>query len=48
MKQMAASVKRLAKLPDDVAVLPGHNNLTTIGAERMRVFAYFGDEPDHE
>lgn len=48
MEQMAASVKRLAKLPDDVAVLPGHNSLTTIGAERLRVFAYFGDEPEEE
>jgi glyoxylase-like metal-dependent hydrolase (beta-lactamase superfamily II) len=47
MDEMRASVKRLAKLPDDVAVLPGHNNLTTIGAERRRTFAYFGDE-EHE
>ena len=44
MDEMRASVKRLAKLPDDVAVLPGHNSLTTIGAERRRTFAYFGDE----
>ncbi len=47
MEQMKASIKRLAKLPDDVAVLPGHNSLTTIGAERRRVFAAFGDE-EHE
>ncbi|MBQ9955080.1 MAG: MBL fold metallo-hydrolase [Eggerthellaceae bacterium] len=47
MDQMRASLKRLAKLPDDVAVLPGHHSLTTIGAERRRVFAAFGDE-EHE
>lgn len=41
---MAASMKRLAKLPDDVAVLPGHNSLTTIGSERRRTFARFGSE----
>lgn len=46
MEEMAASVKKLAKLPDDCAVLPGHNDLTTIGSERRRVFARFGDEPD--
>ncbi len=44
MEQMRASVKKLAYLPDDVAVLPGHNSLTTIGAERKRVFARFGAE----
>lgn len=44
MEQMAASVKKLAYFPDDVAVLPGHNSLTTIGAERKRVFARFGAE----
>ena len=44
MEEMRASIKRLAKLPDDVAVLPGHNSLTTIGAERLRTFAIFGDE----
>jgi glyoxylase-like metal-dependent hydrolase (beta-lactamase superfamily II) len=42
---MAKSMKKLAKLPDDVAVLPGHNSLTTIGNSR-RVFAMFGDEPE--
>lgn len=45
MREMAASIKKLAKLPDDTVVLPGHNDLTTIGAERRRVFAHFGDEP---
>ena len=42
---MAASMKRLAMLPDDPVVLPGHNSLTTIGAERS-TFARFGWEPD--
>ena len=43
MDEMRASLKKLAALPDDTAVLPGHNSLTTIGAERRRVFALFGD-----
>lgn len=42
---MAASMKRLAMLPDGTVVLPGHNALTTIGAERS-TFARFGWEPD--
>ena len=46
MVEMAASIKKLAALPDDTAVLPGHNSLTTIGAERRRVFTMFGDEPE--
>lgn len=41
---MAASMKKLAALPDDTVVLPGHGNLTTIGNER-RTFARFGSEP---
>ncbi len=45
MEEMRASIKKLASLPDDTAVLPGHNDLTTIGAERRRVFARFGWEP---
>lgn len=44
MTDMRASLKKLAALPDDTVVLPGHNDLTTIGAERLRVFARFGDE----
>lgn len=43
IEDMAASMKRLAALPDDTAVLPGHNSLTTIGNER-RTFARFGSE----
>lgn len=41
MAQMRKSLKRLAVLPDETIVLPGHNDLTTIGAERRRVFAQF-------
>lgn len=46
IEDMAASIKKLAALPDDTVVLPGHNQPTTIGAERRRVFARFGFEPD--
>lgn len=42
MSDMRASIAKLAKLPDDVAVLPGHNSFTTIAAERNRVFAMLG------
>lgn len=45
LEAMGQSMKRLAMLPDDVAVLPGHNSLTTIGGERA-TFALFGDEPE--
>ena len=48
LEDMTASIKKLAMLPDDTAVLPGHNQLTTIGNERRRTFARFGWEPDHE
>lgn len=41
MNAMRRSLKRLAVLPDDTVVLPGHNDLTKIGAERKRVFAYY-------
>ena len=41
MNAMRRSLKRLAALSDDTVVLPGHNDLTTIGAERKRVFAYY-------
>ncbi len=42
-EDMAASMKKLAKLPDETIVLAGHKSLTSIKAER-RVFAMFGDE----
>lgn len=42
---MAASMKKLAALPDDTVVLPGHNSPTTIFDER-RTFARFGWEPE--
>lgn len=41
MNAMRRSLKRLSTLPDDTVVLPGHNALTTIGAERRRVFAFY-------
>ncbi|HIS40308.1 MAG TPA: MBL fold metallo-hydrolase [Candidatus Aphodovivens avistercoris] len=41
LSQMRASLKKLATLPDETLVLPGHNDLTTIAAERRRVFAYY-------
>lgn len=41
MDEMRASLAELAKLPDETLVLPGHNNLTTIGAERKRIFARY-------
>ncbi|MBC2888331.1 MBL fold metallo-hydrolase [Gordonibacter massiliensis (ex Traore et al. 2017)] len=41
MNDMRRSLKRLEQLPDDTVVLPGHNSLTTIGAERKRVFAFY-------
>ncbi|MBQ3300638.1 MAG: MBL fold metallo-hydrolase [Eggerthellaceae bacterium] len=41
MADMRKSLKRLASLPDETVVLPGHNDLTTIGDERRRVFAYY-------
>ncbi len=43
---MAKSIKKLAGLPDDTVVLPGHGELTTIGAERTRTIAKFGWEPN--
>lgn len=40
-EDMRASLKRLAVLPDQTVVLPGHGSSTEIGAERLRVFARF-------
>lgn len=45
IEDMAASMKRLAALPDDTVVLPGHGQLTTVGNER-RTFARFGWEEE--
>lgn len=39
MSDMRRSLKRLAQLPDNTIVLPGHNSFTTIGAERNRALA---------
>lgn len=41
MKQMRASLRRLGKLPDDVVVLPGHNMLTTMKAEKRTTIPYY-------
>lgn len=41
MRDMRASLKRLAALPDEAVVLPGHGSPTTIGDERQRVFAFY-------
>lgn len=41
LDDMRVSLKKLAVLPDETIVLPGHNDLTTIGAERVRVFAQY-------
>ena len=36
------ALPRLAQLPDETLVLPGHNDLTTIGLAWRYVFPYFG------
>lgn len=41
LQDMRRSLKRLAVLPDETMVLPGHFGATTIGAERRRVFAAY-------
>lgn len=38
-EDMKASMRKLAFLPDETVVLPGHGDATTIGAERERTFA---------
>ena len=38
---MVRSLEKLTKLPDATQVLPGHDSMTTIGAERERVFQRF-------
>lgn len=42
-EDMRKSITRLAVLPDETIVLPGHNDLTTIGAERNYVFAQWAN-----
>lgn len=41
LQEMRGSLKKLAMLPDETAVFPGHGDFTTIGAERRPVFAYY-------
>lgn len=41
LAEMRKSLRYLAFLPDQTVVLPGHDMLTTIKAERKRVFAYY-------
>lgn len=41
MKQMRQSLRRLGQLPDETAVLPGHNMLTTMKAEKRTTIAYY-------
>ncbi len=42
MSDMRASLRKLAELPDDTVVLPGHNGLTSIADERIRTLARLG------
>lgn len=41
MAAMRRSLRKLERLDDSTVVLTGHNDLTTIGAERRRVFAFY-------
>lgn len=41
LSDMKHSLKKLATLPDSTIVLPGHNEITTIAAERERTFALY-------
>lgn len=41
LQEMRGSLKKLAMLPDETAVFPGHGSFTAIGAERKRVFAHY-------
>lgn len=38
---MRRSLRRLQTLPNETVVLPGHGNMTTIGAEQRRVFSFY-------
>lgn len=42
---MRASIKKLAALPDDTVVLPGHRSITNIKTERRATFWRWGAEP---
>ena len=44
MEQMACSLKKLATLPDETIVLPGHDAPTTIGDERVRTLEYYSNQ----
>lgn len=41
MKAMAVSLEKLKALPDETIVLPGHNEMTSIGAERVRTLEFY-------
>lgn len=41
MKSMRSSLRKLGKLSDKTIVLPGHNDVTSIGNERRRVLEAF-------
>ena len=41
LKQMRASLRRLGQLPDEVVVLPGHNMLTTMRAEKRTTIPFY-------
>ena len=42
MADMAQSMKKLAELPDETLVLPGHDPMTSIGDERARTIEFYG------
>ena len=41
IQDMARSMRKLAKLPDETIVLPGHDQITSIGAERVRTIEFY-------
>ena len=42
MDDMVQSMRKLAELPDETLVLPGHDPMTTIGDERVRTIEFYG------
>ncbi len=42
MNEMAKSMRKLAELPNETLVLPGHDSMTTIGDERVRTIEFYG------